>query len=123
MAGISKSLEQKLIADGGIDSDTLELAMEQCANTGGKLIEHLVSENFVEAPKLATIISAEIGEESGALDDMLEKVADHYEDSVDNLVDQLTALLEPLIMCVLAVLVGGLLIAMYLPIFQLGNVM
>ena len=63
-----------------------------------------------------------IGEESGALDDMLEKVADHYEDSVDNLVDQLTALLEPLIMCVLAVLVGGLLIAMYLPIFQLGQV-
>ena len=63
-----------------------------------------------------------IGEESGALDDMLEKVADHYEESVDNLVDQLTALLEPLIMCVLAVLVGGLLIAMYLPIFQLGQV-
>ncbi|MBT5330955.1 MAG: type II secretion system F family protein [Porticoccaceae bacterium] len=63
-----------------------------------------------------------IGEESGSLDEMLEKVADHYEDSVDNLVDQLTALLEPLIMCVLAVLVGGLLIAMYLPIFQLGAV-
>ena len=63
-----------------------------------------------------------IGEESGALDEMLEKVADHYEAAVDDLVDQLTALLEPLIMCVLAVLVGGLLIAMYLPIFQLGQV-
>ncbi len=63
-----------------------------------------------------------IGEESGALDDMLEKVATHYEESVDNLVDQLTALLEPLIMCVLAILVGGLLIAMYLPIFTLGTV-
>jgi type IV pilus assembly protein PilC len=64
-----------------------------------------------------------ISEKSVGLGDMLEKVADHYEDSVDNLVDQLTALLEPLIMCVLALLVGRLLIAMYLPIFQLGKVM
>lgn len=63
-----------------------------------------------------------IGEESGALDEMMEKAADHFEESVDNQVDNLTALLEPLIMCVLAVLVGGLLIAMYLPIFNLGNV-
>lgn len=63
-----------------------------------------------------------IGEESGSLDSMLERVANHYEESVDHNVDQLTALLEPFIMCVLAVLVGGLLIAMYLPIFQLGQV-
>lgn len=63
-----------------------------------------------------------IGEESGALDDLLERVANHYEDAVDNSVDQLTSLLEPLIMCVLAILVGGLLIAMYLPIFQIGQV-
>ncbi len=63
-----------------------------------------------------------IGEESGALDDMLDKVATFYEESVDNMVDNLTSLLEPMIMSVLGVLVGGLLIAMYLPIFQLGNV-
>jgi type IV pilus assembly protein PilC len=63
-----------------------------------------------------------IGEESGALDEMLDKVATYYEESVDNQVDSLTSLLEPLIMSVLGVLVGGLLIAMYLPIFQLGNV-
>lgn len=63
-----------------------------------------------------------IGEESGALDEMMEKAADHYEEAVDNAVDNLTALLEPLIMSVLGVLVGGLVIAMYLPIFQLGNV-
>lgn len=63
-----------------------------------------------------------IGEESGALDEMLEKAATHYEEAVDNSVDNLTSLLEPLIMSVLGVLVGGLLIAMYLPIFQLGNV-
>ncbi|MDA9091261.1 type II secretion system F family protein [Porticoccaceae bacterium] len=65
---------------------------------------------------------AAIGEESGALDEMLEKAATHYEEAVDNSVDNLTSLLEPLIMSVLGVLVGGLLIAMYLPIFQLGNV-
>ncbi len=63
-----------------------------------------------------------IGEESGALDDMLDKVATYYEDAVDNLVDSLTSLLEPMIMSVLGILVGGLMIAMYLPIFQLGNV-
>ena len=63
-----------------------------------------------------------IGEESGALDDMLSKVADHYEQAVDDAVDNLSALLEPLIMSILGVLVGGLLIAMYLPIFMLGSV-
>jgi len=63
-----------------------------------------------------------IGEESGALDDMLAKVADFYEDEVDNAVDSLSSLLEPLIMAVLGVLVGGLVIAMYLPIFKLGAV-
>lgn len=65
---------------------------------------------------------AAIGEESGALDAMLDKVAIYYEEAVDNMVDSLTALLEPMIMSILGVLVGGLLIAMYLPIFQLGAV-
>lgn len=63
-----------------------------------------------------------IGEESGALDEMLDKVAAFYEEEVDNMVDSLTALMEPMIMAVLGVLVGGLIIAMYLPIFQLGSV-
>ncbi|SDU19914.1 type II secretion system F family protein [Halopseudomonas salegens] len=72
-------------------------------------------------PNIA-IQMAGIGEESGALDTMLEKVADYYEAEVDNKVDNLTTLMEPMIMCVLGVLVGGLIIAMYLPIFQLGNV-
>ncbi|WP_434153829.1 type II secretion system F family protein [Pseudomonas sp. JZ134] len=63
-----------------------------------------------------------IGEESGALDEMLDKVATFYEEEVDNMVDSLTALMEPMIMAVLGVLVGGLIIAMYLPIFQLGSV-
>ena len=63
-----------------------------------------------------------IGEESGSLDAMLAKVADFYENEVDNAVDALTSLLEPIIMAVLGVLVGGLIIAMYLPIFKLGSV-
>ncbi len=64
-----------------------------------------------------------IGEESGSLDDMLSRAADHYEEMVDHSVDNLTTLLEPMIMAVLGVLVGGLLIGMYLPIFNLGNVL
>lgn len=63
-----------------------------------------------------------IGEEAGALDDMLDKSASYYEEQVDNAVDNLTSLMEPMIMSVLGVLVGGLIIAMYLPIFQLGAV-
>jgi type IV pilus assembly protein PilC len=63
-----------------------------------------------------------IGEESGALDAMLDKVATHFENEVDNAVDGLTSLMEPLIMAVLGVLVGGLVVAMYLPIFQMGSV-
>ena len=72
-------------------------------------------------PTMAIQMTA-IGEESGALDEMLGKVAGYYEDEVDNMVDSLTSLMEPLIMAVLGVLVGGLIIAMYLPIFQLGAV-
>lgn len=63
-----------------------------------------------------------IGEESGALDSMLEKVATHFENEVDNAVDGLTSMMEPLIMVILGVLVGGLVVAMYLPIFQMGSV-
>lgn len=72
-------------------------------------------------PSMALQMTA-IGEESGALDDMLDKVASFYEAEVDNMVDSLTSLMEPMIMAVLGVLVGGLVIAMYLPIFQLGAV-
>lgn len=63
-----------------------------------------------------------IGEESGSLDHMLAKVADFYEEEVDNAVDAMSSLLEPLIMAVLGVLIGGMVVAMYLPIFKLGSV-
>jgi type IV pilus assembly protein PilC len=63
-----------------------------------------------------------IGEESGALDEMLDKVAEYYEEAVDDAVDNLTAMMEPLIMSFLAVVIGGLVIAMYLPVFKMGEV-
>jgi type IV pilus assembly protein PilC len=71
-------------------------------------------------PAMATQMVA-IGEESGSLDHMCSKVAEFYEEEVDVMVDNLTALLEPMIMVVLGVMVGGLVIAMYLPIFKLGQ--
>ncbi len=64
----------------------------------------------------------QIGEESGSLDSMLSKVADFYEEEVDRAVDAMSSLMEPLIMVVLGTLIGGLVIAMYLPIFKMGSV-
>lgn len=72
-------------------------------------------------PDMVTQMVA-IGEESGAVDEMLSKIATIYEAEVDNMVDGLTSLLEPLIMSVLGVIIGGLIVAMYLPIFQMGQV-
>ncbi|MGQ3892262.1 type II secretion system F family protein [Legionella sp. CNM-4043-24] len=63
-----------------------------------------------------------IGEESGTLEKMLSKIADFYEEEVDNAVDALSSLIEPIIMSILGILVGGLVVAMYLPIFKLGSV-
>lgn len=72
-------------------------------------------------PNMVTQMIA-IGEESGSLDEMSGKVADFYEAEVDNLVDSMSSLLEPLIMSILGILVGGLVVAMYLPIFKMGSV-
>ncbi|MGV7208659.1 type II secretion system F family protein [Oxalobacteraceae bacterium A2-2] len=72
-------------------------------------------------PNMVTQMAA-IGEESGALDAMLGKVADFYEQEVDEAVSSLSSLMEPMIMVILGVLIGGLVIAMYLPIFKLGSV-
>jgi type IV pilus assembly protein PilC len=62
-----------------------------------------------------------IGEESGSLDGMLSKVADFFEQEVDDAVEALASLMEPMIMVVLGVLIGGMVIAMYLPIFKMGQ--
>ena len=72
-------------------------------------------------PNMVTQMVA-IGEESGALDSMLSKVADFFEQEVDDAVEAMSSLMEPMIMVVLGTLIGGMVIAMYLPIFKLGAV-
>jgi type IV pilus assembly protein PilC len=88
-------------------------------STGTSLTAAMQNANVF--PPLVTQMVA-IGEESGALDSMLSKVAQFFEDEVDEAVAALSSLMEPLIMVVLGVLIGGLVIAMYLPIFKLGSV-
>ena len=88
-------------------------------SAGGQMYSSMKTTN--RFPEMV-IQMVSIGEESGALDDMLARVANIYEQEVDDAVDGLTALLEPLIMAVLGVIIGGLIVAMYLPIFQLGSV-
>jgi len=87
--------------------------------SSGTQLNYSMKQTGLFPPMCLQMVS--IGEESGALDEMLDKVATHYETEVDNAVDGLTSLMEPIIMSVLGVLVGGLIIAMYLPIFQLGK--
>lgn len=85
----------------------------------GQRLQFAIQESGLFPHMVVQMIS--IGEESGSLDSMLSKVADFYEEEVDNLVDNLSSLMEPMIMMVLGVLVGGLIVAMYLPIFKLGS--
>ena len=89
--------------------------------SSGTTLQASLSQNKELFPNML-IQMVGIGEESGALDDMLDKVAEYYEEAVDDAVDNLTALLEPMIMAFLAVVIGGLVIAMYLPIFKMGEV-
>ncbi len=86
----------------------------------GKTMSDPLKESGVFPPM--TIQMIQVGEATGALDTMLNKIADFYEEDVDNMVTNLTSLLEPAIMIVLGVVLGGLIVAMYLPIFQLGTV-
>lgn len=89
--------------------------------TTGQQLNFAIKNTTLFPPMITQMVS--IGEESGALDSMLDKCAVYFETEVDNAVDGLTALMEPIIMAVLGILIGGLMIAMYLPIFQLGAVM
>lgn len=82
---------------------------------------HIAMDNTKLFPNLVVQMVG-IGEESGSLETMLNKIASYYEEAVDNAVDSLSSLLEPIIMSILGVLVGGLVVAMYLPIFKLGSV-
>ncbi|MBY8929534.1 type II secretion system F family protein [Pseudomonas sp. Wu6] len=92
--------------------------MRHDVSTGMQLNQSMAASGLF--PGMAIQMTA-IGEESGTLDHMLERVANHYEADVESLVDNLTSLMEPLIMVVLGSIVGALVIAMYLPVFQLGS--
>ncbi|MBI2090355.1 MAG: type II secretion system F family protein [Deltaproteobacteria bacterium] len=85
----------------------------------GKTVAEPLTESKIFPPMVCQMVA--IGENTGALDAMLKKVADFYEEEVDNSVANLTSLMEPMIMVVLGVILGGLVISMYLPIFQLGT--
>ena len=87
----------------------------------GQQLHHAMQKNALFSILLIQMIK--IGEETGALEQMLEKIAELYEAETDHLISKLSHLLEPLIMVILGVLIGGLVIAMYLPIFKLGTVL
>jgi type IV pilus assembly protein PilC len=93
--------------------------IQQEVSTGTSLTASMQNANVF--PNMVVQMTS-IGEESGALDNMLSKVADFYEAEVDDAVEALSSLMEPLIMVVLGVLIGGMVVAMYLPIFKLGAV-
>jgi len=114
-----EALESVAGATGNIVYEIGVLQMRDEVATGQRLQQAM--ENTDLFPNMVIQMIA-VGEESGSLDDMSSKVADFFEDDVDNAVDNLSSLLEPMIMAILGVLVGGLVVAMYLPIFKMGSV-
>jgi type IV pilus assembly protein PilC len=114
-----EALESVAGATGNIVYEVGVMEMRDEVATGQRL--QVAMENTELFPNMVNQMIA-VGEESGSLDEMSAKVADFYEDDVDNAVDNLSSLLEPLIMGILGILVGGLVVAMYLPIFKMGAV-
>jgi type IV pilus assembly protein PilC len=106
-------------ATGNIVYEQAVLRMKDEVATGQRLQRAMESTGLF--PNMVVQMIA-VGEESGSLDTMSAKVAEFYEAEVDNAVDSMSSLLEPLIMAILGILVGGMVIAMYLPIFKLGAV-
>jgi type IV pilus assembly protein PilC len=97
------------------------IMMARSSISGGRTIAEPLAESKVFPPMVCQMIA--VGETTGALDSMLQKIADFYEDEVDNTVANLMSLLEPAVILFLGVVIGGLVVSMYLPIFQLGSVM
>ena len=114
-----EALDSVAGATGNIVYENAVLKMRDEVATGQRLQRAMESTGLF--PNMVNQMIA-VGEESGSLDEMSGKVATFYEAEVDNAVDAMSSLLEPLIMVILGVLVGGLVIAMYLPIFKLGSV-
>ena len=115
-----QALEPVARATGNIVYEGAILNIRDQVATGQRLQQAMILSGVF--PTIATRMIG-VGEESGALDDMAERVADFYEEHLDDAVDGLSSLLEPLIMAVLGIIVGGLVVAMYLPVFQMGQVM
>jgi type IV pilus assembly protein PilC len=114
-----EALESVAGATGNIVYENGVMEIRDEVSTGQRLQRAMTNTNLF--PNMVIQMIA-VGEESGSLDEMSSKVADFYEEDVDNAVDNMSSLLEPLIMGILGVLVGGLVIAMYLPIFKMGAV-
>jgi type IV pilus assembly protein PilC len=114
-----EALESVAGATGNIVYENGVMAIRDDVSTGQRLQVAMEKTNLF--PNMVIQMIA-VGEESGSLDEMSSKVADFFEEDVDNAVDNMSALLEPMIMAILGVLVGGLVIAMYLPIFKMGAV-
>jgi type IV pilus assembly protein PilC len=113
-----EALQSVAGATGNVVYSDAVLRMQEDVATGQSLQLAMKQRNLF--PNMV-VQMVSIGEESGALDDMLNKVASFYEEQVDNHVDAMSSLMEPLIMVVLGTLVGGLVVAMYLPIFKMGT--
>jgi len=114
-----EALDSVAGATGNIVYEEAVLQIKDDVSTGQRLQASMDTTDLF--PNMVVQMIA-IGEESGSLDTMSGKVADYYEEEVDNLVDNLSTLMEPIIMGFLAIVVGGLVIAMYLPIFKMGSV-
>ena len=116
---ILESLDTVAETSGNVIIEEVILSCKESISQGQTLTAPL------EASKIFPIMVTQmisIGEQTGSLEDMLSKIADFYEEEVDTAVDNMTALMEPMIMAFLGVVIGGLVIAMYLPIFQMASV-
>ncbi len=114
-----EAMEQVAGAVGNLVYYDAILRMRDEVSTGQRLNTTMIKTQLF--PTMVTQMIA-IGEESGAVDEMLSRVADFYEEEVDVAVDGLSALIEPIILVVLGIILGGLILAMYMPIFQMGSV-
>ncbi|MDD5007466.1 MAG: type II secretion system F family protein [Syntrophorhabdaceae bacterium] len=105
------------VAGNKIVEEALVVAKERISE--GRSMSEPLEQAGIFPPMVVQMV--QVGESTGALDNMLNKIADFYEDDVDALVTNMTALMEPMIMAFLGVILGGLVVAMYLPIFKLGS--
>lgn len=111
-------------ATGNIVFFEATMEMKQKISTGESLAQSLRNAQWLGKPLWPNMVvqMVQIGEESGAIDKMLAKVADYYEEEVDAIVEKVSSMMEPMIMAFLGVVIGGLVLAMYMPIFKMGEV-